>query len=87
MSWSQSGRKILSGPARDVVDVGRATPYVCELDEGDALFLPKNWHHAVISSAERARNVAVNTWYDLRGSTTPRSRVSALEDLFQSEAC
>ena len=68
-------------------DIAKATPYVCELGEGDALFLPKNWHHAVISSAETARNVAVNTWYDLRGSTTPLSRVSALEDLFQGEGC
>ena len=67
--------------------IAHATPYVCELAEGDALFLPKNWHHAVISSAEHARNVAVNTWYDLRGGTTPLSRVSDLKELFQAEGC
>ena len=65
-------------------DIAKASPSVCQLDAGDALFLPKGWHHAVISSAEGRRNVAVNTWYDLRGgSSTPLNRVSSLEEMFQ----
>jgi len=67
--------------------IRHATPYVCELAEGEALFLAKNWHHAVISTAEGSRNIAVNTWYDLRGQTTPLARISALEEMFQSEGC
>eukprot|EP00966_Prymnesium_polylepis_P207241 4800078-Prymnesium_polylepis.1 len=65
-----------------------ATPMVCELQPGDALFLPRGWHHAVIShAAEGRRNIAVNTWYDLHGKTVPLERVSSLSDLFQAEGC
>ena len=67
--------------------VHKASPSVCELQAGDALFLPKGWHHAVISAAEGRRNIAVNAWYDLRGQTTSLERVSPLEDLFQPEGC
>ena len=67
--------------------VYKATPTVCMLEEGQALFLPKGWHHAVISAAEGRRNVAVNTWYDLRGQATPVARVSSLDEMFQSEGC
>ena len=68
-------------------DVHKASPSVCELEAGEALWLPKGWHHAVISAAEGRRNLAVNTWYDLRGQSTPLSRVSSLEDMFQTEGC
>ena len=68
-------------------NVRQSSPLVCELSEGDALFLPKGWHHAVISSAEGRRNLAVNTWYDLRGQTTPLSRVSSLDEMFQPDGC
>ena len=67
--------------------IAKASPTVCQLNAGDALFLPKGWHHAVISAAEGRRNVAVNTWYDLKGSTTPVARASSLEELFQPEGC
>ena len=67
--------------------IAKASPTVCQLHAGDALFLPKGWHHAVISAAEGRRNVAVNTWYDLKGSTTPVARASSLEELFQPEGC
>ena len=68
--------------------VAAASPTICELNEGEALFLPKGWHHAVISVAPGRRNIAVNTWYDLRGqSGTPLARVSALEDMFQPDGC
>jgi len=66
--------------------VEKASPTVCELREGDALFLPKGWHHAVISAAEGRRNIAVNTWYDLKGQTTPLERVASLEEMFQLPA-
>jgi len=68
-------------------DVSRASPMICELSEGEALFMPKAWHHAVISSAEGARNVAVNTWYDLQGRGPAMERVSSLADMFQPEGC
>ena len=32
--------------------IAKATPYVCDIKEGEALFLAKNWHHAVISTGE-----------------------------------
>jgi hypothetical protein len=67
--------------------IKHASPLVCDLREGDALFLPKGWHHAVISSAEHARNVAVNTWYDMQKQTTPLARVSSLSDMFQTDGC
>ena len=67
--------------------VYKASPTVCELRAGDALFLPKGWHHAVISAAEGRRNLAVNTWYDLRGQSTPVARVSSLEEMFQADGC
>ena len=55
-------------------------------DEGDALFLPKGWHHAVISSAQNARNIAVNLWFDLDGSPEAK-RQSSLSDMFQATGC
>ena len=67
-------------------EVAKASPSICTLHEGDALLLPKGWHHAVISTAQNARNLAVNTWYDLeRKDAAPA--VSSLESLFQSEGC
>ena len=68
-------------------EIHKAAPLVCQLDAGETLFLPKGWHHAVISSAEGARNLAVNTWYDLQGKTTPLERVSSLQDMFQPDGC
>ena len=58
-------------------------------NEGEALFLPKGWHHAVISVAPERRNIAVNTRYDLQGAgkSVPLSRVSSLDELFQQEGC
>jgi oxalate decarboxylase/phosphoglucose isomerase-like protein (cupin superfamily) len=42
----------------------KASPMVCELNAGESLFIPKGWHHAVISTGDaRNRNLAVNTWY------------------------
>ena len=69
--------------------VASASPTICELNEGEALFLPKGWHHAVISVAPERRNIAVNTWYDLQGAgkSVPLSRVSSLDELFQQEGC
>jgi len=69
--------------------VAAASPTICELNEGEALFLPKGWHHAVISVAPERRNIAVNTWYDLQGAgkSVPLSRVSSLDELFQQEGC
>jgi len=67
--------------------VSDAKAMVCELEPGEALFLPRGWHHAVISHAPAKRNLAVNTWYDLRGNTVPLDKVSSLSDLFQSEGC
>lgn len=67
--------------------IHEASPSVCELNAGEALFLPKGWHHAVISAAEGRRNVAVNAWYDLRGQSTPLERVSSLEEMFQPDGC
>lgn len=67
--------------------VHRASPTICEIKPGDALFIPKGWHHAVISSAETARNVAVNTWYDMQGRGPSMERVSSLADMFQSSGC
>jgi len=46
--------------------VARASPTVCELAEGDALFVPRGYHHAVVSASPSQRNVAVNLWYDLQ---------------------
>jgi len=66
--------------------VTQATPTVCDLDEGDALFLPKGWHHAVISSAQNARNIAVNLWFDLDGNPEAK-RQSSLSDMFQATGC
>ena len=67
--------------------VSGASAMICELHAGDALFLPRGWHHAVISHAPERRNLAVNTWYDLQGKSVPLERVSALGDLFQGEGC
>ena len=67
--------------------VTEARAMVCELHAGEALFLPRGWHHAVISHAPARRNLAVNTWYDLHGKTVPLERVSSLGDLFQSQGC
>jgi len=67
--------------------VARASPHVCELREGEALFLPKGWHHAVISTAQQRRNVAVNLWFDLQGKTAPLERVSSLAEMFQQDGC
>jgi len=68
-------------------NIAKASPLVCQLKAGDALFIPKGWHHAVISSAEARRNVAVNTWYDLQKQTTPLARISSLADMFQPDGC
>jgi len=65
--------------------VRRASPTVCELDEGDALFLPRGWHHAVISASPTERNLAVNLWYDLQ--VKDGSRVSSFDPMFQQEGC
>jgi len=43
--------------------VAAASPLVCELRAGDALFIPKGWHHAVISTSPTLRrNMAINLW-------------------------
>lgn len=67
--------------------VASAKAMLCELHPGEALFLPRGWHHAVISHAPERRNLAVNTWYDMHGKTVPLERVSSLSDLFQIEGC
>ena len=74
--------------------VKSAQPMVCELNEGEALFMPTGWHHAVISHTPegRARNIAVNTWYDpaKRGGAAAASggeAVSEMSDMFQAEGC
>jgi len=69
--------------------IAEASPLICELSEGEALFMPKGWHHAVISTAEGARNVAVNTWYDLQGTGRGGAveKASSLADMFQTEGC
>ena len=78
-----------------------ASPMLCELGEGDALFIPRRWHHSVISTSrrgQRPRNVAINLWYrrseeDTRNpkSSPRREREAggpgALEAAFQQEGC
>ena len=63
----------------------KASPTICELDEGDALFLPRGWHHAVISASPAERNLAVNLWYDLQ--VKEGSQVSSYDPMFQQEGC
>jgi len=67
--------------------VASAKAMICELNAGEALFIPRGWHHAVISHAPEKRNLAVNTWYDVHGKTIPLERASSLGDLFQSKGC
>jgi len=67
--------------------VGQTSPMICEIESGDALFLPRGWHHAVISHAPLRRNLAVNAWYDLQSKTVPLERVSSLNELFQTDGC
>ena len=70
-----------------------ATPLVCELKAGDSLFIPKGWHHAVVSEATGRRNLAVNTWYDMgerakrAGPGGAPNPLSSLRDMFQAEGC
>ena len=63
--------------------VHQASPTVCELDEGDALFLPRGWHHAVISASPAERNLAVNLWYDLQAN----DRAASFDPMFQQTGC
>jgi len=67
--------------------VRAASPLLCELRAGDALFLPRGWHHAVISEGDGARNVAVNMWYDLQGKEAAREKMDAFHGMFQKEGC
>ena len=67
--------------------IARASPLVCELDEADALFLPRGWHHAVVSASPAQRNLAVNLWYDLQRGEGAAAKLSALGDMFQVEGC
>ena len=67
--------------------VARASPFLCEVRRGDALFLPRGWHHAVISTSRGARrNLAVNLWYAASASGQGQG-LSALADMFQQEGC
>ena len=69
----------------DPTQVKKASPTICELDEGEALFLPRGWHHAVISASPAERNLAVNLWYDLQAKEG--SQVSSYDPMFQQEGC
>ncbi len=74
--------------ASDLLDthptVADASPTLCEIHPGDALFIPKGWHHAVISTAAERRNIAVNLWYDLQHGT---AELRTLLHMFQQEGC
>ena len=49
----------------------------CNVRQGDAIFVPSFWHHAVLSSAQPGGdclNVGVNFWYaSLRSTRTTRA--------------